>query len=436
MANASLRGDLLGPSRMEMALETLYAIRRDFELRGYSATVTGALATVISSMARSSHKDWAPVWPANNITPPRTPTESTSTLARDVSAGVQSYVQEILGDNEEDAIGLEWPHREDSHPGTPADPPLTPGHNAFMARFPSSTEWSETSSAVLSAQMGTLAEYMRDWNFGEPNQGIWGLLDAPGVVGPRFASSPLTHVAVCAMRSLRCFAALGLDKGVAVRYFLEVESQYKPREVVPYHNALHACDVVQCVFSMLELDPNLKDVLPPYAVFALVFAAAVHDLAHPGLNNAFLQTSSHSLALRYNDRSILENFHVSTAFSIMAEDPALDLLAPLRRPEHKHMFKQLHALIVDIVLGTDLQKHSEQLTRFNQLARFNLASFAGAGGAAVPLSPEDVSLVSAVIVHAADVSNVAKTWRVYKPWIDCLFEEFFAQGDLERSKGW
>ena len=42
----------------------------------------------------------------------------------------------------------------------------------------------------------------------------------------------------------------------------------------------------------------------PLEMFALLFSAAVHDLRHPGVNNNFLVTTAHPLAIRYNDKSV------------------------------------------------------------------------------------------------------------------------------------
>jgi hypothetical protein len=44
---------------------------------------------------------------------------------------------------------------------------------------------------------------------------------------------------------------------------------------------------------------------------SFLLAAMVHDLGHPGMNNAFLINSSDKIAVRYNDNSILENYHVA-----------------------------------------------------------------------------------------------------------------------------
>lgn len=51
----------------------------------------------------------------------------------------------------------------------------------------------------------------------------------------------------------------------------------------------------------------------------MLFAAAIHDLEHTGTNNQFHITSKSELALLYNDQSVLENHHISTAFRIMRD---------------------------------------------------------------------------------------------------------------------
>lgn len=59
--------------------------------------------------------------------------------------------------------------------------------------------------------------------------------------------------------------------------------------------------------------------------FAIILASAVHDLGHPGVNNAFLVRSRDPQALLYNDRSVNEMMHASLAFRLAAEKPALNL---------------------------------------------------------------------------------------------------------------
>eukprot|EP00965_Chrysotila_dentata_P254433 6211866-Pleurochrysis_carterae.AAC.4 len=52
--------------------------------------------------------------------------------------------------------------------------------------------------------------------------------------------------------------------------------------------------------------PRLSDrsqALPPLAMLAFLIAAAVHDVAHPGVNNNFLISTHAPLALLYNDQA-------------------------------------------------------------------------------------------------------------------------------------
>jgi hypothetical protein len=39
--------------------------------------------------------------------------------------------------------------------------------------------------------------------------------------------------------------------------------------------------------------------------FSAIIAAAIHDIDHPGVNNAYLINTSSELALRYNDQAVL-----------------------------------------------------------------------------------------------------------------------------------
>jgi hypothetical protein len=58
----------------------------------------------------------------------------------------------------------------------------------------------------------------------------------------------------------------------------------------PYHNSTHAADVVQAlVFLLCEDDIHKK--FEPLELAAGITAAIIHDVAHPGVNNQFLEAS-------------------------------------------------------------------------------------------------------------------------------------------------
>lgn len=64
--------------------------------------------------------------------------------------------------------------------------------------------------------------------------------------------------------------------------------------------------------------------LRPLETFCVIFACAIHDVGHAGVNNDFLVKTQHEWAMVYNDTSVNENMHVRVAFEIL-QDPACNI---------------------------------------------------------------------------------------------------------------
>ena len=69
----------------------------------------------------------------------------------------------------------------------------------------------------------------------------------------------------------------------------------------------------------------------------MLFAAAVHDFEHTGTTNNFHVQTKSRLAMIYNDRSVLENHHLSVAFRLL-QNPDIDILMGLSKDEFKVLF--------------------------------------------------------------------------------------------------
>ncbi|KAI9340919.1 hypothetical protein BDR26DRAFT_802473, partial [Obelidium mucronatum] len=151
----------------------------------------------------------------------------------------------------------------------------------------------------------------------------------------------------------------------------------------------------------------------------IYLAAIIHDVDHPGVNNNFLSTTYDVRAILYNDKSILENHHLATAFSLMSRHD-LDFLGQLPRAE----FKQLRETVIEMVLATDLSQHFGLLASFkNKIAQaFDPKE-----------SREDRIILLKILMKCADVSNPTKEWSIYFQWADRVLEEFMRQGDMEKS---
>uniref|UniRef100_K3WMW0 PDEase domain-containing protein n=1 Tax=Globisporangium ultimum (strain ATCC 200006 / CBS 805.95 / DAOM BR144) TaxID=431595 RepID=K3WMW0_GLOUD len=140
----------------------------------------------------------------------------------------------------------------------------------------------------------------------------------------------------------------------------------------PYHNAVHAADVAQSIHHLLT-PAGLGESFSPRTKCAAILAAIVHDVGHTSYSNNFHISVNDDLAIQYVYRSPLEHMHCAVAFQL------------LRNPK------------CNILQG---------LTKIEQLE---------------------------MALHAADVSNPAKSTAMCKIWAERIMQEFYQQGDKERK---
>ncbi|ORZ36006.1 hypothetical protein BCR44DRAFT_1433315 [Catenaria anguillulae PL171] len=280
------------------------------------------------------------------------------------------------------------------------------------------------------------------------------------------------------------FADLGLldhfmiNPAQFLDFLKDIERGYKPN---PYHNFRHAFDVTQAAYLFLRtccvcasdesytppseahdefgaavpptptsisyavaaaaaaassgaapavdpLDPFPSPPLPqkrkiPRLMFPLseqlsfMLACVCHDLEHDGkTNNYHIQTQS-PLALLYNDQSPLENRHMHEAYRLITHHKLL--------AHHPRTLQaEIRTLMVRCILSTDLAKHVDILAKFNEIStNFN------------HLDKEHRARSLEMLIKCADVSNVIRPLHLAKGWADCIQEEMFCQGDVERELG-
>ncbi|KAI4809208.1 hypothetical protein KUCAC02_018114, partial [Chaenocephalus aceratus] len=161
----------------------------------------------------------------------------------------------------------------------------------------------------------------------------------------------------------------------AVVSFVEALEVGYSKHKNPYHNLMHAADVTQTVHYLL-LKTGIVHWLTELEIFAMIFAAAVHDYEHTGTTNNFhIQTRSDT-AILYNDRSVLESHHVSAAYRLLQEDDEMNILYNLSKDDwstwlvfssHFSLLfpllssRELRALVVEMVLATDMSCHFQQV---------------------------------------------------------------------------
>ncbi|XP_076329175.1 cGMP-inhibited 3',5'-cyclic phosphodiesterase 3A-like isoform X2 [Tachypleus tridentatus] len=246
-------------------------------------------------------------------------------------------------------------------------------------------------------------------------------------------------------------------------YFHALESGYNDK---PYHNCMHAADVLHAVYHLTSqpvpgfiqmpsnstdspLHKTLENVIesgtsvykqffeanytygviganfPALELMALYTAAAMHDYDHPGRTNAFLVSTFAPQAVLYNDRSVLENHHAAAAWSLFLSRPENNWLCHLDKAE----FKRFRFLVIENILATDLKRHFEIVAEFN--AKVNDDQAPGLDW----LSETDRLLTMEMCIKLADINGPCKRHDIHVQWTHRIAEEFYEQGDEEASLG-
>ncbi|KAJ3326578.1 High affinity cAMP-specific 3',5'-cyclic phosphodiesterase 7A [Blyttiomyces sp. JEL0837] len=213
---------------------------------------------------------------------------------------------------------------------------------------------------------------------------------------------------------------LGLNLEKFINCMATIEGGYHAD--LAFHNSLHAADVLHCI-NYLVSKPTIKSIFTDLETLAIYLAAIIHDFDHPGVNNNFLIAAGDKKAILYNDKSVLENHHCAAAFEVLSR-PQCAFLNTLDRGD----YKTLRESVVEMVLATDLAQHFSLLTMFKKKV-LTADTFDPLG------TREDRTLLMQMLMKCADVSNPTKAWPEYGEWINRITEEWYVQGDREKSLG-
>ncbi|XP_078127027.1 3',5'-cyclic-AMP phosphodiesterase 4C-like [Sander vitreus] len=209
-----------------------------------------------------------------------------------------------------------------------------------------------------------------------------------------------------------------------VTYVMTLEDHYHGN--VAYHNSLHAADVTQSTHVLLST-PALDAVFTDLEILAALFAAAIHDVDHPGVSNQFLINTNSELALMYNDESVLENHHLAVGFKLLHQENC-DIFQNLTKRQRQSLRK----LVIDMVLATDMSKHMTLLADLKTMVETKKVT---SSGVLLLDHYTERTQVLRNMVHCADLSNPTKALPLYRQWTERIMEEFFRQGDKERERG-
>lgn len=206
-------------------------------------------------------------------------------------------------------------------------------------------------------------------------------------------------------------------------YLIHVSQHYVSENC--FHNSLHAADVGQTLYSLLHNNNTLFNRFNNLDLFTLLLSAFVHDVGHNGTSNDFLVKTADPLAIKYNDQSVLEHYHISIAWSSLLINEN-NFIEDMEDPQ------KFRSLLIKLILATDNSKH------FEKAGLLSNPKYSGT------IEKDDHSgdhqynnknFVMEILIHAADISNPTKSFRIYGQWVDRIMDEFYALGDLEQRKG-
>eukprot|EP00899_Mesostigma_viride_P021169 jgi/Mesvir1/29053/Mv18357-RA.2 len=230
---------------------------------------------------------------------------------------------------------------------------------------------------------------------------------------------PILFVGYTALHTCRLMHEFALPKDKLVRFLLALEQGMPPHAM--YHSAAHIADVAGSLYHLLR-ESGVSQHLRRIDELAAMCAALMHDYKHPGVNNDYIQRTGGELSYRYNDVSILENYHLSEAFNLLRDDKC-HFLKHLGTTE----FADIRHSIIEMVLATDLKRHFALLDAFKSRL-LNLQDKPWDKD-----SETDRLLLLRMAIKIADLGHACKPLAMHKVWTGLIVEEFYVQGDLERS---
>ena len=226
---------------------------------------------------------------------------------------------------------------------------------------------------------------------------------------------------------IRMFTHLGFMEHFRIpyttfcRWLLTVRGSYRP---VVYHNWAHAFSVTHAMFLLIHRS-SLQTELPEMTKLALLMSCICHDLDHRGTNNDFQKISDSPLAQLYGT-STMEHHHFDQSLMLLMSE-GNNFLANIPVED----FSTIVSLLEHCILSTDLALYMKKRDGF--FAAVKDKSFGKEHN--WHKDTKKMRLLTSMLMTASDIFAVARPWASQLEAAKVVYEEFYEQGDLERSLG-
>jgi class 3 adenylate cyclase len=173
----------------------------------------------------------------------------------------------------------------------------------------------------------------------------------------------------------------------------------------------------------------------PLVQFAILFAALIHDVDHPGVPNRELVEMKTEVAVRYQNKSVAEQNSVDVAWNLLMTTKYDELRNCIAGTNEELLrFRQL---VVNLVMATDvLDKQLQELRKSRWSKAFpDLAASNDDGGSqdesqyhqfsTLDVANRKATIVMEHIIQASDVAHTMQHWQMFSKWNERLFREVY-----------
>ncbi|XP_027442961.1 cone cGMP-specific 3',5'-cyclic phosphodiesterase subunit alpha' [Zalophus californianus] len=245
----------------------------------------------------------------------------------------------------------------------------------------------------------------------------------------RFSDFPITEheLIKCGLRlffEINVVEKFKVPVEVLTRWMYTVRKGYRS---ITYHNWRHGFNVGQTMFTLL-MTGRLKKYYTDLEAFAMLAAAFCHDIDHRGTNNLYQMKSTSALA-KLHGSSILERHHLEYSKTLL-QDESLNIFQNL----NKRQFETVIHLFEVAIIATDLALYFKKRTMFQKIVdACEKMETEEEAIKYVTIDPTKKEIIMAMMMTACDLSAITKPWEVQSQVALLVANEFWEQGDLERT---
>uniref|UniRef100_A0A674K4F2 Phosphodiesterase n=1 Tax=Terrapene triunguis TaxID=2587831 RepID=A0A674K4F2_9SAUR len=245
----------------------------------------------------------------------------------------------------------------------------------------------------------------------------------------RFSDFPVTEHGLikCGIRlffEINVVEKFKVPAEVLTRWMYTVRKGYRD---ITYHNWRHGFNVGQTMFTLL-MTGRLKKYYTDLEAFAMVAAAFCHDIDHRGTNNLYQMKSASPLA-KLHGSSILERHHLEYSKTLL-QDESLNIFQNL----NKRQFETVLHLFEVAIIATDLALYFKKRTMFQKIVdAVEKMQTEEEAIKYISIDPTKKEVIMAMMMTGCDLSAITKPWEVQSQVALMVANEFWEQGDLERT---